>query len=416
MQNHHLNRRRVLLVAPQPFFANRGTPFNVRALAQAISEAGYSVDLLVFPLGREIEIPGVTIIRSPSFPFVSNVPIGPSWSKLLLDVGLSLKAAWLVFRNNYKVLHGIEEGGMVVALLGRLIKTPYVYDMDSCMPDQLEASGFLRTKFLLAGVRKLEFWCVRGSAAVLTVCEYLSDKARAIFPAAPIWQIEDFPLDENSKEASVSASSILERHDLQENRVILYTGNFERYQGIELLLEGFQKATASGLKEGEWKLLLVGGGEKTHPRRVFVERLVASLGIEQSVILAGQRPAYEMQAYMEAADLLASPRIEGGNTPLKLYSYMSAGVPILATDINSHTQVLSEETAFLAGVTEAEFAQGILRAATATESELCAKAASAKQLVETRYSQKRFFEQVEALYQTIAPLEAPAQVKESAAA
>jgi glycosyltransferase involved in cell wall biosynthesis len=66
------------------------------------------------------------------------------------------------------------------------------------------------------------------------------------------------------------------------------------------------------------------------------------------VVLTGQRPAEEIPAYLDAATLLVSPRSTGTNTPLKIYQYLRSGRPIVATNLRTHTQVLAEDTAFLA--------------------------------------------------------------------
>ncbi len=67
----------------------------------------------------------------------------------------------------------------------------------------------------------------------------------------------------------------------------------------------------------------------------------------RAAIFTGHQPARDIPAFVEAADILASPRIAGTNTPLKIYSYLRAGKPIVATDLLTHTQVLDRETALL---------------------------------------------------------------------
>jgi hypothetical protein len=42
-------RPRVLFVAPQPFYEDRGTPIAVRQVLQALGQLGYAVDLLTYP-------------------------------------------------------------------------------------------------------------------------------------------------------------------------------------------------------------------------------------------------------------------------------------------------------------------------------------------------------------------------------
>src|SRR5690606_24836264 len=48
--------KRVLLVAPQPFFTLRGTPMNVRRMASVLGKAGYEVHLATFAPGDAVAI------------------------------------------------------------------------------------------------------------------------------------------------------------------------------------------------------------------------------------------------------------------------------------------------------------------------------------------------------------------------
>src|SRR5665811_2509586 len=76
---------RILLIAPQPFFAQRGTPINVRQMAQTLCEAGHEVHLATYPMGEPVSIPGLHIHRAVPIPGLRSVPIGFSWRKVALD-------------------------------------------------------------------------------------------------------------------------------------------------------------------------------------------------------------------------------------------------------------------------------------------------------------------------------------------
>ncbi len=78
-----------------------------------------------------------------------------------------------------------------------------------------------------------------------------------------------------------------------------------------------------------------------------------------SVVFTGQQPAREIPAFVAAAAVLASPRIRGTNTPLKIYSYLRSGRPIVATNLLTHTQVLSGDVARLTPPEAAPFAAAI---------------------------------------------------------
>src|SRR5262249_4797406 len=135
---------------------------------------------------------------------------------------------------------------------------------------------------------------------------------------------------------------------------LLYTGTFESYQGIDLLLRSV-KAACSEFPTARY--VIVGG----RPEQVEQQFLLAQeLGVSEMVCFVGQRPLEEMPQYMSLADILLSPRSEGTNTPLKLYTYLRSGKPILATAILSHTQILTSEMAQLVEPNPEGLARGAL--------------------------------------------------------
>ena len=76
--------------------------------------------------------------------------------------------------------------------------------------------------------------------------------------------------------------------------------------------------------------------------------------------LTGQRPPEEMPVYVGLADVLVSPRSSGTNTPLKIYSYLWSGKAIVATDLETHRQVLDETTALLVPPTSGAIADAVV--------------------------------------------------------
>ncbi len=138
--------------------------------------------------------------------------------------------------------------------------------------------------------------------------------------------------------------------------IALYVGNLERYQGIDLLLEGVARVSP----ETNLQTIVIGGDitrVKLYRQRAF------DLGIATRVRFIGARPVAHLNAYLAQADILVSPRILGQNTPMKVYSYMQSGKAILATDIRSHSQVLNSECAELVAPNPAALAAGLERLA-----------------------------------------------------
>ena len=78
---------KILMIAPEPFFRLRGTPFSIRQRLEALCEFGYRVDLLTYPFGGEVNLEGLRIFRSFRPFWIKNVKIGPSWGKIQSSSG-----------------------------------------------------------------------------------------------------------------------------------------------------------------------------------------------------------------------------------------------------------------------------------------------------------------------------------------
>jgi glycosyltransferase involved in cell wall biosynthesis len=131
--------------------------------------------------------------------------------------------------------------------------------------------------------------------------------------------------------------------------LFLYVGNLERYQGVDLLLEGFAEAMGSIPAA---RLAVIGGNSTDIAK---YRRRVEDLGLKDKVQFLGPRPLSQLGGYLAQADVLVSPRLMGNNTPMKIYSYLDSGVPILATRLPTHTQVLDDTVACLADPEPAAF-------------------------------------------------------------
>jgi glycosyltransferase involved in cell wall biosynthesis len=118
---------------------------------------------------------------------------------------------------------------------------------------------------------------------------------------------------------------------------------------------------------------------------------VARRGLAVRVVFAGQRPPSEMPRYLAVGDVLVSPRSLGTNTPLKIYSYLRSGKPIVATRLLTHTQVLDDDTAALIEPTPDAFASAILELAQ-NEDRRKSLGAAARRLSEESYSYERYVE------------------------
>jgi len=373
----------------------RGTPLAVLHMTRALVALGHSVDLLTFPRGQAAPVAGVRHLRSLSLP-VGRVKAGPSLAKLALDVPFVLEAAWRLRFGRYDVVHAVEEAAHLIAPFARLFDVPLVMDVDSSIPDQLRYSGFATRGPLLRLAGALERHALRHSAAAVTVCASLTDGVRARAPEVPVFQVEDPPLvDPRSAPAPEAVAELRRELALGPWPVVLYSGNFEPYQGVELLLDAFALVP-------HVQLLLMGGGPDDVARMKAEAR---SRGVGERCIFSGQRPPSELPLFLALADVLASPRAKGQNTPFKIFTYLASGKPLVATRIATHTQLLDDTTAFLVEPTPEGLAAG-LQTALDHPADAAARAGRGRDLLEREYGVERYREKIARAYATVERLAA----------
>jgi glycosyltransferase involved in cell wall biosynthesis len=370
----------------------RGTPLAVLAMVRALVAQGHHVELLTFAQGADVDVPGLVHRRSLRLP-VGHVRPGASLAKLVLDAPFAAQAVWRMLAGRFDVVHAVEEAAHLAAPFARLLRLPLVMDVDSSISDQLRESGFARRGPLPWAAAALEAHALRHAAAVITVCTSLSDGVRARAPHAPIFQVEDPPLVDATLPAVAEVAGLRTSLGLDARPVVLYSGNFEEYQGVDLLLEA-----AARVPEAQFVFM---GGE---PGEVAAARAQArALGTGERCAFAGKHPPSELPRFLALADLLASPRRRGVNTPFKVYTYLASGRPLLATRIPSHTQILDDANAWLVDATGEALAGGI-RAALADGTEAARRADQGRALVEREYSPTRYAEKVRAAYSHVLSL------------
>jgi glycosyltransferase involved in cell wall biosynthesis len=346
------SRRRVLLVAPQPFYQDRGTPIAVRQVGEGLGQLGYRVDLLTYPVGADIAAPGLRLFRSAN-PFgIKNVPVGLSLQKVLLDIPLTFALQRRLSRGGYTCIHAVEEAAFPAVLLGRRYKVPVVYDMQSSLPEQLVTRVGFRSLPMRLLANQMERWLLARADFVVSSAG-LQDRVHRIAPDARIreWHYPAVMVQAAEADGDALRRQLEISPDVP---VVLYGGTFESYQGLAELIQAIPVVRS---KFPAATFVLV-GAENGSGNAIRTQ--AASLIQAGALRIIDRQPRHVISSYLSMADVLVSPRSHGGNLPLKVFDYLAAGRPIVATDIPTHRSVLSEQNAVLVPPHTRGIAEGIL--------------------------------------------------------
>jgi glycosyltransferase involved in cell wall biosynthesis len=123
--------------------------------------------------------------------------------------------------------------------------------------------------------------------------------------------------------------------------VALYGGSFYPWKGVDLAVQAWEKTPE------QWHLVLVGGPEGDRAR---LEALIAP-PVRSRVHILPMRPRADLVRLYPAADvalLTSSPNhtiAKQYTSPLKQFEYLAAGLPVVASDVPSSHEVLTDTTA-----------------------------------------------------------------------
>ncbi len=340
----------ILYLAPHPFYQDRGTPIDDLMVLRVLEERKNTlIDLLVYNEGTDVYLNNLKIYRTTDLKYLRNVRPGFSLKKVLCDILFFFKACRLVKHKNYDLIHAGEEAVFIAMFFKTLYKIPYVYDLDSSIAQQLiEKIPYLKCFSRL--FIWLEGHAIRRSLANLPVCNALAElcKKNSSQKTVTLHDISQL------KNPNAPKTGKFQKELGINGLIMLYIGNLEPYQGIDLLLESFHLAC----KETDKVTLIIIGGIPDDITK-YREK-VCRLKIEEKVYFIGPKPLDMLDEFLAEGDILVVPRIRGINTPMKIFPYLHSGKAVLATDLPTHTQVITNNEAYLAPANPIGFSKGII--------------------------------------------------------
>ncbi len=315
---------KIAMVAACPFPANRGTPSRILQMSESLSELGYDVHVVTYHIGINKKTKGIKIHRIPNIPTYTKLSAGPAYQKPILDFLLFLKLLYVVKKEKIDLVHGHHyEGGFVGLMVGKLTGTPVIYDAHADLEEEMVQFKFLSGNSLFRNLwRKIGEFVPASSDYIVTVSKELKEMImkQGVNPN----RIMVIPTGVNPEFFENGNRTQVRRElGLEDNKIIMYTGNLSPFQGIENLINTMPLVLD---KVSNAMLVIVGGPDKN----ILKYKVMAdNLGIAESIVFLGEKPFEDIPDLLSAADVVVSPRTSCPGIPQKLSNYMAAGKAIV---------------------------------------------------------------------------------------
>ena len=320
------------MVAPTPYFADRGCHVRILEEARALQERGVDVAVATYHLGRTI--PGIPTARTFGIPWYRKLEAGPSVHKVYLD-GLLLGVVLREIRRfRPDILHAHLHEGAAIGIAARAVTgIPVVFDVQGSLADEMAAHGAVPAggasyRILSAIERRLYRWSDALIVNSYTARDLLarsfsvpSEKVRVVPDAAGVGNDPAVDPDEVRRELGVDGGP-----------VIGYLGLMTEYQGVGMLVDAIPRILD---KRPDARVLLMGFPDETYRRRV------TRTGLAGAVRFTGRVPYEQIGRYLSAVDVAVSPKATSTEGNGKLLTYLAMGLPTVAFDTPVNREILA---------------------------------------------------------------------------
>ena len=325
---------RVLVIAPTPFFGDRGCHVRIYEEVRGLTARGIEARVVTYPTGRDLD--GLAITRARSWFGVQAGLLGPTWGRPLLDLSL-LDACRRVAREfSPHLVHGhLHEGIAIGAALRIGRRVPLVADLQGSLTEELADHRFIPERGILRRLVSIaERWLVRRPDRIVTSSAHGAALLRG--QGVDAGRIEALPdgVDVGVFRPCPPDPDLVRRLRLHGKRVIVFLGVLTEYQGVDLLLDAVPAVIR---RRSDAHFLLMG-----YPNEERYRRFAQARGIDGAVTFTGRVPYEQASQWLNLGDVAVSPKRSFSEANGKLLNYMACGLPVVASDTPVNREVLGE--------------------------------------------------------------------------
>lgn len=237
-----------------------------------------------------------------------------------------------------EILHSHDSNALVpIWLAAARLRRPFVYDAHDLWlgrPRRQRSRLYFWLNQQWYGL--IERMLVPRAAGWVTVSRPIADLLARKYRLPEVVLVENFPPAELARDETRLPLRVLEGADPipDEAPIVLYVGGLMAGRGIEHVVEAMSDLPAA-------HLVLLGEGQLGEA----LNRLAARLGVGARVHRLGPVPSGDVVRYARSADVGVSPIVPSClnyrySLPNKLFQYMAAGIPVVASDLPQVREVV----------------------------------------------------------------------------
>lgn len=389
---------KILVVAPTPFFSDRGTHIRILEEALALEKLGHQITIATYHIGKDIskEIEtkiDVRRIRRLLF-WYKKLEAGPDWQKIILDLMLIKKVLFLARTQKPDIIHGhLHEGVLIGFLVQRILfwrKIKLVADFHGSLTGEMVSHGYLKKglKWFFQIVEKfingLGDWAVVSSWENLATIKDARKNKESVEVMLDGTNLDSFNLKQDKNELRKELEIPIDKF------VVVYSGGLVPNKGIDYLF----RAIKLTVKENPNVFFLIGG----FPDH-YAMQFVKDNALEKFVRVVSPLNYFDLPGFNCVADVAVDPKNSDTNQASgKMLNYMSAGLPVVCFDKDNNHNYLGDGGYFCSPSAEG-IAQGILYLVKNPQ-EARAKGASNKQRAAS-FSWKNSAQKIDAIYKKV---------------
>ena len=344
---------RILMIAPTPFFADRGCHVQIYEEIKALQGLGHKIILCTYGFGRDM--PGVKTVRCFNPPWYKKLSAGPSYSKILLLPFLTFTAIKTVISFKPEIIHAHLHEGALVARFCKLFfpKKLYLFDMQGSLTGECLQHNFFKAGSLLHKIMKVIEKMIANWFFVITQSEAMTEELKSLgVPRAKIANVKDGVDTDIFRPEPINFELAKKLGIDPDQPRILYLGLLETYQGADLMFDAFALVAK---KIPQAQFIIIG-----FPNIEKYKGICRNLGISDNVKFLGRIEYQILPGYLSLANIAVAPKISLTEGDGKIYNYMAMGLPIVAFDRNTSREILGETGVFAKLNDSRDFAEKIL--------------------------------------------------------